>query len=62
MILTTRPHGRLAALFGPLLVAGIALGVAADVAINAAEHVSGWTFPGVTSAGISHFHLVEPAS
>jgi hypothetical protein len=61
MILTTRPHGRLAALFGPLLVAGIALGVAADVVINPV-HVSGWTFPGVTSAGISHFHLVEPAS
>ena len=35
--------------------------VAADVAINP-EHVAGWTFPGVTSAGISHFHLVEPAN
>ena len=35
--------------------------VAADVVINP-EHVSGWTFPGVTSAGISHFHLVEPAN
>jgi peptide/nickel transport system substrate-binding protein len=34
--------------------------VTTDVAINP-EHIAGWTFPGVTSAGISHFHLIEPA-
>lgn len=31
-----------------------------DVMVNPGT-ASGWTFPGVTSAGISHFHLITPA-
>ncbi|MFN3825484.1 MAG: ABC transporter substrate-binding protein [Pseudorhodobacter sp.] len=33
--------------------------LAAEIMVNP-ETVSGWTFPGVTSAGISHFNLIEP--
>jgi peptide/nickel transport system substrate-binding protein len=25
------------------------------------EVVAGWSFPGVTTAGMSHWHLIEPA-
>ncbi len=35
--------------------------VNAAVAVDP-EQVAGWTFPGVTSIGLSHFHLIEPAS
>jgi peptide/nickel transport system substrate-binding protein len=35
--------------------------VAADVAVNPST-IAGWTFPGVTSAGLSHFHLIQPAN
>lgn len=33
--------------------------LAAEIMVNP-ETIAGWTFPGVTSAGISHFHLIEP--
>lgn len=33
--------------------------LSAEIMINP-ETVAGWTFPGVTSAGISHFNLIEP--
>lgn len=34
--------------------------VTTDVVVNP-ETVEGWVFPGVTSAGIGHFHLIQPA-
>ncbi|MDD7972761.1 ABC transporter substrate-binding protein [Roseinatronobacter alkalisoli] len=33
--------------------------LSAEIMVNP-ETVAGWTFPGVTSAGISHFNLIEP--
>lgn len=38
-------------------VASIRVEVAVDPAM-----VAGWPFPGVTSAGISHWNLIEPAN
>jgi peptide/nickel transport system substrate-binding protein len=35
--------------------------VSTEIAINPAA-VAGWRFPGVTTNGISHWHLIEPAS
>lgn len=37
-------------------VARITTGVMVDP-----ERIAGWDFPGVTTAGISHFHLIQPA-
>ncbi|MBE0414876.1 MAG: hypothetical protein IBX59_14830, partial [Yoonia sp.] len=33
--------------------------LSAEITVNP-ETVAGWTFPGVTSAGISHFNLIAP--
>jgi peptide/nickel transport system substrate-binding protein len=35
--------------------------LAAEVAVNP-EVVAGWTYPGATSSGLSHWHLIEPAN